>query len=363
MSEFKRVSQGVYIRRIRDDKIPYIRYKINGKTRYESLGKNATIKQAIILYAERTKQIEKGIINRCRLRIPTLNEIQNEFIEVKISEEKNSWTRDVTSLKHLTKCFGNYNLDKIKSSHVRRYKTNRANKVSKKTVNNELSTLRRIINWYQEEYEIDFENKNPVSKVGLFKVDNFLNRVLSYEEEIKLLEVSPQFLKNILIFALNTGCRKNEILTLTWDIVDFKNNFITIKSKNSKSKKSRNIYMNGTVRDLLNELRMFSRISDYVFLSSKGTPYKRQDSLNRVYNNCLKKAGITGVNFHTLRHSFGTRLYEKSKDLVAVSKLMGHSSIELTKSRYVHNENTLQNAINMLDSDKSVTQGVTVNSF
>ena len=53
-------------------------------------------------------------------------------------------------------------------------------------------------------------------------------------------------------------------------------------------------------------------------------------------------------------------IIQKMQELKGTDK---HKRIELTKSRYVHNENTLQEAINLLDSGKSVTQGVTVNSF
>lgn len=52
------------------------------------------------------------------------------------------------------------------------------NKVSRKTVNNELNILKGIIKCYQEEYETDLGCKNQVSKVGLLKVNNFVDLFL-----------------------------------------------------------------------------------------------------------------------------------------------------------------------------------------
>ena len=49
----------------------------------------------------------------------------------------------------------------------------------------------------------------------------------------------------------------------------------------------------------------------------------------------LKRAGLTGITWHTLRHTFASRLTRSGVDLVTVKELLGHSTINTTM-RYAH---------------------------
>jgi integrase len=75
-------------------------------------------------------------------------------------------------------------------------------------------------------------------------------------EEVNLLSCSAPHLKPIIITALNTGMRKGEILSLTWDDIDFENNFITVKHTVSKSKKTIRIPISSTLRKGFQPLRI-----------------------------------------------------------------------------------------------------------
>ncbi len=59
-------------------------------------------------------------------------------------------------------------------------------------------------------------------------------------------------------------------------------------------------------------------------------------NLTQTINTLYKKCDINASGFHVLRHTFGSKLYEKDVDVKTISELMGHSNISITANVYVH---------------------------
>ena len=101
-------------------------------------------------------------------------------------------------------------------------------------------------------------------------------------------------------------------------------------------------------------------VSDLYFFvfTYKGIPVK---GFRTSFENACKKAGIKNLSFHTLRHTFATRLVLSGVDIVTVSKLLGHSKIQTTM-RYSHpTPKALKSAVETLDTpklEKSVSKNV-----
>lgn len=175
--------------------------------------------------------------------------------------------------------------------------------------------------------------RNPVKEVKMFKEPKGRERILSEEEEGRLLEAvesttKSQHLTPIIITALNTGMRKGEILNLKWSNVDFKGRVITVEG--TKNGEIRKIPMNQKLTEALGNAKKIA-CNEYVF-SENGKPY---GDVKTGWWTALKRARIEGLTFHSLRHTFGTRLGMNGYDIKTIAELMGHKDIKMTM-RYSH---------------------------
>lgn len=255
----------------------------------------------------------------------------------------------ITQLKRLEAFYDGKILSNISPSDIDDYKLYRQKQVKPATVNRELACLSHLFNLAKRQKR--FFGENPVSISKLLPEHNQVERILSKEEEARLLEASSLALKAILLCALHTGMRKNEILSLKWNNVDLNNNIITLEHTNTKSKKTRRIPVNKILRKILLEQKLKVGSSNNVFLNTKGYPYKRHDSLKQSFKEACKKANIQGLRFHDLRHTAATRMIESGSSIVAVSRILGHADIKTTM-RYAHPEDTLKDAVETLTTYK-----------
>jgi integrase len=155
-------------------------------------------------------------------------------------------------LKVLRDYFGSCRLRSITHGDVRQFRAARLEQETRTktqrtiaSVNRELSMLRRMMNVAQREGWI---LRNPfVTDDSLISLadENKRERILTREEEIKLLAEceTPQraHLKAILICALDTGMRQGEIFSLRWRDVDLENRLINIQAFHTKTMKARQV--------------------------------------------------------------------------------------------------------------------------
>ncbi|GAB1393805.1 site-specific integrase [Rhodocyclaceae bacterium] len=158
------------------------------------------------------------------------------------------------------------------------------------------------------------------------------------------------YLVHFLNLAINTGCRKSELLKLTWRDVDMTIPAITITSANSKNGKRRIIPLNKAATDSINQLfRMRNQhnpSSPWVFTRDNGKPLRCVDN---AFKRACKRAGIQDFRIHDLRHTFASDLVKAGVSLYHVKKLLGHSSINQTE-RYAHlATDALTQAVTVLD--------------
>jgi integrase len=177
---------------------------------------------------------------------------------------------------------------------------------------------------------VEEERLKRIRRVKLLKENNKRSRFLSDEECRTLIDCAEPHLKPILITALNTGMRKTEILTLTWDNVDLRNNCILLH--NTKNDERRDVPINENLRKVLKTL---SRRLDVKYLFFDPVSGKRYIDVKRSFNTACRRAKIKDFRFHDLRHTFALHLVMAGVDIITVKELLGHKSLSMTL-RYAH---------------------------
>jgi integrase len=131
-----------------------------------------------------------------------------------------------------------------------------------------------------------------------------------------------------LLIALNTGMRKGEILRLRWHDIDLDNRFFFLKQ--TKSNKPRKVPISDFLVDVLNSIK---KTGEFVFANPKtGKPIS---DLQTGFKAACRKAGISDLRFHDLRHTAATYMVIGGIDLVTVKEILGHATIQMTM-RYAH---------------------------
>jgi len=153
------------------------------------------------------------------------------------------------------------------------------------------------------------------------------------EEEPRLRSVltgQRSHLADLVPVAIGTGLRKNELLGLQIQHIDFARNLIVVIG--TKTRNNREVPMNPEVREIMLRLRRSKSDNDHVFVSPKTGG--RLTDVKRAFHGARAAAKIHGLVWHDLRTTFGTRLGEARFDAVTIMALMGHSNVRTTQ-RYV----------------------------
>ncbi len=323
----------------------WIRYADgNGRIIREST-RSTKHKDAEVLLSERKKAIREGREIEPMKRIPNhlFNELAGEYL--KWCERQRSFKSKKGFVLQLSEVFGNVPLKQFSTKVVEQFQSERLQKGNKpSTVNRLIATLKHMLHKGYQWEMLSEETWKRVTQVKLLEENNKRLRYLSKEECQTLLSHCKGTLKSIVIFALNTGCRKEEILGLTWSQVDLRHGFILLgKTKNGEKKE---IPINEDVRAVLQEVNRRIDVPYVFFCQSTG---KRYRDVKRSFNTALRRAGIRDFHFHDLRHTFASHLIMAGIDITTVSMLLGHKSLTMTL-RYSHlAPDHLRKAVNMLN--------------
>lgn len=184
-------------------------------------------------------------------------------------------------------------------------------------------------------YGIDknYLNKNCTEKVRIKAIPNQVERFLSDEERIRLIEASHKSswdkMHLLILLAITTGMRKAELSNLRWQDINFEKGLASLKDTKNGSPR-----INPIPSIALDELKKFRQIGNGLIFFSPNNSEKPFDFRKQWYAT-LKRANITGFRFHDLRHTAASYLVMAGATLHEAGQILGHKSEQTTK-RYAH---------------------------
>lgn len=236
-----------------------------------------------------------------------------------------------------------------------------AAKKAPKTVHHTLGLVRQIYN-HAKRPDIYLR-----AKVKMPKVDNAKLRYLTPEEIVKLLAALKE--KSVIvhdqaILAVNCGLRFSEAAGLRWEDVNYDTGSLSIRDSKTGS---RTVFLNNVVADMLKN-RQGEKTTGLIFLKDvkklaiDDDPHvetrkvwtdndQRQLRASKTFQRVADKLFNKDVDdrrlrvtFHTLRHSFGTHVYENSGDLYLTQKALGHRTMVMAQRYAKMTETRLREA-------------------
>jgi integrase len=170
--------------------------------------------------------------------------------------------------------------------------------------------------------------KEENNRVRYLEKDEFKKLFDALEKQPSGQRKPPEYLRGIVMAAILTGIRKDDLLNLKWE--NYKGDAGRLYFYEKKKRKMSDKVLN---QDMITLLESIPRgKSDYIFTGEDGGPLK---SITRSFKTALRRAGIKDFRFHDLRHTSASYLLMRGASLKSVQQQLGHSTLKMTE-RYAH---------------------------
>ncbi len=229
------------------------------------------------------------------------------------------------------------------------------------------STVRRyytmVCSLMKSAYRLGLIGVNPAERerITLPKLDEEQTEIFTENElddMLKALENEPLMFRVLIHTALNTGCRRGELMGLKWSDIDFATGVLTvsrsnykltgdseIRSKSTKTGRSRTLILPPYCLRMLRRYRAEQdgwRLTlgdawhgdDWIFIQADGKPMY-PTTPTQWFAKFLKRNGLPHRKFHALRHTSATLLLSNGTNIKNVATRLGHTQLKTT-NRYVH---------------------------
>ena len=284
-------------------------------------------KQDAILWARQIEhEIDQG--NRVdfkRAEHVTIRDIVNHYLTQEATRINRSYKREQSRMKLINKFFGDYVLAQITPARITLFRDTRLSKgLSPSTVIKDINTLSKVLKIAQMEWDVYLAN-NPILSVNKPKVVGHRVRRLSSQEENILIQKTTFNMQAVIIFAIETGMRLGEILSLQW--TQIQNDMAVLNQ--TKNNEIRYVPFTKKAIRLLQTLPKNIEDNRVFFF------WKTVSGFESSWQKFKRKEELVDLRFHDLRHEAISRMFEKGLNHMEVSAISGHKSLHILR-KYTH---------------------------
>ncbi len=215
--------------------------------------KHSDYEEAAKFLTERKFNVQKEIEEPAMAKIVnyTFRELASKYDTW--SERQRGYEKKKYFIKDLVHVFEDYQLRSFNTLIIENFQNQRLQRGNKPaSVNRIVGVLKHCLHKGLEWDMVSDNVYKRFARVKPLEMNNKRLRYLSVEECQSLVNACEPHLRPIVIFALNTGCRKGEILGLKWDNIDLKHGFVLLDR--TKNGERREIPINQTLRGTLETL-------------------------------------------------------------------------------------------------------------
>jgi integrase len=149
------------------------------------------------------------------------------------------------------------------------------------------------------------------------------------------------------LVAYHLGLRYGEIVNLTWDRVDLKGGFITLRAQDTKNKTARKVPLTPELTALFRDLYKVRYLGqDRVFLRNGESIH----SIRTAFDKAKGRAGIVNFRFHDTRHCAATNMRRAGVDVTTAMEIVGHKSVQMFRRYNTIDERDLKAAATRINT-------------
>jgi integrase len=256
----------------------------------------------------------------------TLGELLIKYAD-EVSPSHKGCVAETCRLKSISRRWiGELDIRYLTKQHFIQYRDDRMTVVTGSSVGSELALMKRVLDTAVKKwgYGIPY---NPIKDIEFPKGSTARTRRLVGDEKERLLTAASSqrniYIASIIEFAIETGMRRSEILKLRWCDVDLEHGFASLYD--TKNGEDRRVPL---TKRCIEVLQTIPQTDERVFPVSA-------TCLRLAWNRARKKAGITDLRFHDLRHEAVSRFFEMGMSVPEVALISGHKDVRQL-FRYTH---------------------------
>ena len=275
--------------------------------------------------------IERGDLSgpAAEIAASTLDELLDRY-ERTITWAKKGAESEAYRLKVLRRhSIAALSLNELTPLMVCSYRDDRLKEVSRSSVRRELAVLQHCLEIARTEWNVGV-SRNPVAEITKPSENAARQRRIGNDELQRLNEALGRsrnpMLANVIRFAMRTGMRRGEILSIRWEDIDPEGH--TVSLVDTKNGYPRVVPLSPSGMAAMPSRAMGTRDDERVFPMSA-------NALRLAWERLKIRAGIRDLRFHDLRHEAISRFFELGLSIPEVSLISGHRDVRMLL-RYTH---------------------------